>query len=52
MHKCKVCGFIYNPEVGDPAAGVTAGTDFNDLPSTWRCPICGVSTDDFEAYEE
>jgi len=52
MHKCKTCGYIYNPENGDVVVGVSAGTEFADLPSTWRCPVCGVSTDDFEPFEE
>jgi rubredoxin len=47
MHKCKVCGYIYDSEFGDPAQGIEQGTDFDELPPTWRCPICGVSKDDF-----
>jgi rubredoxin len=52
MHKCKVCGYIYHPETGDTAVGIKAGTAFDELPPSWRCPICGVSTDDFEPHEE
>jgi rubredoxin len=46
-YRCKVCGYIYDPEFGDPATGIPAGTPFEDIPSSWFCPICGVTKDDF-----
>jgi rubredoxin len=39
---CEICGYIYDPEKGDPSAGIPAGTSFEKLPDNWRCPICGV----------
>jgi flavin reductase (DIM6/NTAB) family NADH-FMN oxidoreductase RutF/rubredoxin len=45
---CQICGYIYNPENGDPENGVAAGTPFEQLPDDWVCPICGASKDDFE----
>jgi rubredoxin len=39
---CEICGYIYDPEKGDPSAGIPAGTSFEKLPDSWRCPICGV----------
>jgi len=45
---CKVCGYIYDPEVGDPDGGITPGTPFEKIPDSWTCPICGVSKDQFE----
>jgi rubredoxin len=47
MHRCKVCGYIYDPELGDPVHGIEAGTPFEDLPPDWRCPVCSVSKEDF-----
>jgi len=32
---CQVCGFIYDPEVGDPDNGVAPGTPFEELPEDW-----------------
>mgnify|MGYP000668267608 CR=1 FL=1 len=29
---CEACGYIYDPEVGDPDNGVEAGTAFEDQP--------------------
>ncbi len=46
-YRCDICGYVYDPEVGDPAAGVEPGTDFDSLPDDWECPICGAGKDDF-----
>lgn len=48
---CNVCGYIYDPEVGDLGGGVKSGTAFGDLPANWVCPLCGVSKDEFSVYE-
>ncbi len=45
---CNICGYVYDPEVGDPENGVPAGTAFMDLPDDWCCPECGVGKDEFE----
>ena len=45
---CTVCGYIYDPEKGDPDGGVAPGTGFEKLPVDWVCPVCGASKDDFE----
>lgn len=45
---CTVCDYVYDPEVGDPDNGIPAGTSFQDLPDDWLCPVCGVSTEEFE----
>jgi rubredoxin/flavin reductase (DIM6/NTAB) family NADH-FMN oxidoreductase RutF len=46
-YQCKICGYIYDPEEGDPHSGTAAGTSFEDIPKDWTCPICGVSKKDF-----
>ena len=45
---CTICGYVYDPEQGDPDNGVEPGTKFEDLPDDWECPVCGASKDDFE----
>ena len=45
---CTVCGYIYDPEVGDPDNGIAPGTAFEDLPEAYVCPVCGVGKDAFE----
>ena len=45
---CKVCGYVYDPEKGDPDNGVAPGTKFEDVPDDWVCPVCGVGKQDFE----
>ena len=49
---CDVCGWIYDPEVGDPEGGIAPGTAFEDIPDDWVCPLCGVGKDDFSLVEE
>jgi len=48
MYKCMACGYIYDPEVGDPDSGIAPGTKFEDIPDDWVCPLCGVGKDMFE----
>ncbi|MBC7256520.1 MAG: rubredoxin [Chloroflexi bacterium] len=49
--ECLVCGYIYDPEVGDPEGNIPPGTAFEDLPDTWVCPECGAGKDMFEKME-
>lgn len=51
-YRCKICGFIYDPEVGDPDSGIDPGTPFEDIPEGWVCPICGVRKTDFVALDD
>lgn len=51
-YRCLMCGYIYDPQVGDPDNGVTPGTAFDDLPDDWTCPDCGVGKDEFEPLED
>ena len=44
---CNVCGYVYDPEKGDPDHGIKPGTKFEDLPDDWVCPDCGVGKGDF-----
>ena len=46
--ECMVCGYVYDPAVGDPEHGVAPGTRFEDLPADWVCPDCGATKDMFE----
>ncbi len=44
---CEPCGYIYDPEEGDPDGGIAPGTAFEDIPDDWVCPICGLGKDAF-----
>ena len=50
--KCLTCGYVYDPEVGDPDSGIAPGTRFEDIPDDWVCPTCGVGKDSFKPVEE
>ena len=47
-YKCTVCGYVYDPEKGDPDSGIKPGTPFEQVPENWVCPVCGVGKDQFE----
>lgn len=49
---CDVCGYVYDPEVGDPDSGVSPGTAFEDIPDDWVCPLCGVGKEDFSPEDQ
>jgi flavin reductase (DIM6/NTAB) family NADH-FMN oxidoreductase RutF/rubredoxin len=51
-YECLVCGYIYDPAVGDPDNGVDAGTAFENLPNDWVCPECSVGKDEFEPVRD
>jgi flavin reductase (DIM6/NTAB) family NADH-FMN oxidoreductase RutF/rubredoxin len=51
-YKCLMCGYVYDPAVGDPDNGVKAGTAFEDLPDDWVCPDCGAGKDEFDPVED
>lgn len=45
FHECDP--YYYDPAVGDPInftgdGPIPPGIAFQDLPRTWRCPVCGV----------
>ncbi len=46
-YTCDVCGYVYDPSLGDPGRGVPPGTRFEDLPGGWTCPVCGAGKDRF-----
>jgi rubredoxin len=48
---CSVCGYVYDPEQGDPESDINPGTLFEEIPDDWVCPICGVSKDQFEKMD-
>ncbi|MCX6384560.1 MAG: rubredoxin [Actinobacteria bacterium] len=46
--ECTVCGYVYDPKVGDPDNGIAPGTKFEDLSEDWVCPECGAEKSQFE----
>lgn len=47
-YRCTVCGYVYDPKIGDPDNGINPNTPFESLPDSWVCPECGVGKDMFE----
>jgi len=48
---CSICGYVYDPALGDPDNGVAAGTAFEQVNSSWVCPVCGAGKEVFEAQK-
>ncbi|CAN0092519.1 unnamed protein product, partial [Discosporangium mesarthrocarpum] len=46
-YECMQCAYVYKPSEG--GAGALPGTEFDDLPSTWSCPVCRAKKDTFVA---
>ncbi|MDD5529988.1 MAG: flavin reductase [bacterium] len=46
-YKCKICGYIYDPQKGDAESNIKPGTSFDELPKDWLCPICGADKSEF-----
>lgn len=46
-HECRACGYTYEPAKGDSRTDTPPGVAFEELPSGWRCPVCGASTRQF-----
>ena len=45
---CTLCGYEYDPQNGDPENGIPEGTEFEDLPDDFVCPLCGAGKEEFE----
>lgn len=48
---CINCGYVYDPEAGDPMNNIAPGTAFEDLPEGWVCPMCYVGKDSFDPLD-
>lgn len=46
-YECSACGYIYEPDKGDTKHPIAQGTSFGELPSDWRCPVCGAAKSNF-----
>jgi flavin reductase (DIM6/NTAB) family NADH-FMN oxidoreductase RutF/rubredoxin len=50
-YRCTVCGYVYDPELGDPDNGIKPGTAFGQIPDSWLCPVCGAEKSAFEKID-
>jgi rubredoxin len=48
---CINCGYVYDPQVGDPMNNIPPGTAFDDLPPEWVCPMCYATQDKFDPLD-
>jgi rubredoxin len=50
-YQCAHCLTVYDPRLGDPAAGVPAGSSFAHLPADYSCSLCEAHRKDFVLLE-
>ena len=41
-YECGVCGYVYEPSIGDIKRNIPAGTSFEAIAPDWRCPVCNT----------
>ena len=52
VYVCTLCGYEYDPKNGEPENGYVEGTEFEELPDDYVCPLCGAAKEDFEPADE
>lgn len=50
-YRCDICGYIYDPDKGDPDTDIEPGTQFDEIPDDWVCPVCGAPKEDFSPVD-
>jgi rubredoxin len=48
QYECAACGYTYQPTKGDDRNGISAGVAFEELPITWKCPVCSAPKQRFQ----
>ena len=48
---CANCGYVYDPEAGDPMNNIVPGVPFESLPEGWVCPLCYAGKDAFDPLD-
>ncbi len=52
QYRCSVCGYVYDPQKGDPEHDIPPNTPFDQLPDDWKCPVCGVGKNKFKPLDQ
>jgi rubredoxin len=45
---CTSCGYVYESATGDAEHGIKPGVSFEQLPDSWKCPICYAAKEAFD----
>ena len=51
IYVCDICGYVYDPEIGDELSGIPANTSFEEISDDWVCPDCGVEKSEFSKQD-
>ena len=42
-----VCGYVYDETAGEPDNEIPAGTNWENVPEDYICPLCGLGKESF-----
>ena len=48
QYRCTVCGYIYDPEDGDPDSALNRGRRLKKFLTVGYVPVCGAPKESFE----
>lgn len=51
VYQCRSCFTVYDKNYGDAKGQIPAGTLFQDLPTSYSCPVCEAPKSNFEKVE-
>ena len=51
QYKCKICGYIFDEDNIEEGLNIPAGTKFDDLPASFKCPKCRMAKAMFEKID-
>lgn len=49
---CSKCGYEYSMKKGDPQFPIAPGTNFEELPTDYQCPLCGAPKAEFKSKQK
>jgi rubredoxin len=49
---CRMCGYVYDTDTGDPQVDIAPGTAWENIPAEWLCPVCGAAKSSFYSLED
>lgn len=52
VYVCSMCGFRFEESKGSAKAGIPAGTLWEDVPESFRCPLCGCVKNIIREYRD
>lgn len=52
IYKCKICGYTFDEDNIEEGLNIPAGTKFEELPASFKCPKCRMAKAMFEKIDQ